>query len=191
MLKNKSRIISLMGLGSNILFCLYHIIVGILTSSWWMLTIGTYYIFLSMMRFFVLKSKSNGRFIRKVSGVMFIGMVVPLVGTVILASVKDRGTRFHMIIMIAIATYAFSKIVLAIIKLIKSRKIESAKTVVLRKISFADALVSIFSLQRSMLVSFEGMSELEIRVMNVATGICVCILVVALGINLLFRAKKI
>ena len=53
-----------------------------------------------------------------------------------------------------------------------------------------DAFVSIFALQRSMLVSFEGMSEAEIVIMNAALGSAVCVIVFLLGANLL-RNKKI
>ena len=115
---------------------------------------------------------------------------IPLVGTVILSVVRDRGQQFHMIIMIAIATYAFTKITLATIKLIKARRSTSATLITLRNISFADAFVSIFALQRSMLVSFEGMNETEIIIMNAVLGSAVCIIVFLLGLNLV-RSKKI
>jgi hypothetical protein len=36
-----------------------------------------------------------------------------------------------------------------------------------------------------MLVSFEGMTALEIQIMNAATGTAVCVAVFVLGINLL------
>ena len=95
-----------------------------------------------------------------------------------------------MIVMLAIAVYAFTKITLATIKWIKARKSKSVKLITLRNISFADAFVSIFSLQRSMLVSFEGMSEIEIRIMNVATGSAVCIIVFLLGLNLVQQKRS-
>ena len=189
-MKNKVKIFTLLSLASNIIFCIYNVVVGILYHSWWMLTVGSYYVFLSVMRAFVIKSKSDGCFIRRTSGVMLVFTVVPLVGTVILASIKDRGTKLQLIMMLAVAVYSFAKIVIAIVNLIKLRKVKSAKTVVLRNISFADALVSIFSLQRSMLVSFEGMSENGIRIMNIATGSGVCFLVILLGANLFLSAKK-
>ena len=88
------------------------------------------------------------------------------------------------------AAYAFMKITLATINLLKARRSTSATCIALRNISFADAFVSIFALQRSMLVSFEGMTESEIVVMNAALGSAVCVIVIMLGINLL-RSKKI
>ena len=173
----------------NMAFATYHLVMGLATSSWWLLTLGSYYLVLSIVRFVVLRSKSGERFIAKFTGLMLILLTIPLVGTVILSAVRDRGHELHMIVMIAMAAYAFTKITLATIKFIKVRRSTSATLITLRNISFADAFVSIFALQRSMLVSFEGMTEAEIVIMNATLGSAVCVIVFLLGVNLL-RNKK-
>ena len=173
----------------NMAFATYHLIMGLATSSWWLLTLGSYYLVLSIVRFVVLRSKSGERFIAKFTGWMLIILSIPLAGTVILSAVQDRGHALHMIVMIAMAAYAFTKITLATIKLIKARRSTSATLITLRNISFADAFVSIFALQRSMLVSFEGMRDTEIVIMNATLGSAVCVIVFLLGVNLL-RNKK-
>ena len=182
----KTTLISLI---FNILYCVYHIVFGAATASWWFLTIGIYYAVLSIIRFAVLRHKGNKRLLVRFTGAMLIVLSVCLVGIVFLAFVKDRGTAFPLIAMLAIATYTFTKISLAIIKWIQARKSKSAKMIALRNISLANAVVSIFSLQRSMLVSFEGMTEREIRIMNVATGSAVCIIVFLLGLNLMQQRR--
>ena len=182
--------LTLASLSFNIAFATYHIVMGLLTSSWWLLTLGSYYFVLSIVRFVVLRSKSKERFIAKFTGWMLIILSIPLAGTVILSVVRDRGLKLHMIVMIAMAVYAFTKITLATIKLIKARRSTSAILITLRNISFADAFVSIFALQRSMLVSFEGMTEVEIVIMNATLGSAVCVIVFLLGMNLL-RSKKL
>ena len=182
--------IALASLTFNIAFAVYHLVMGLVISSWWLLTLGSYYLVLSVVRFVVLRSKSKDRFIAKFTGWMLILLSIPLVGTVILSVVRDRGHERHMIVMIAMAAYAFTKITLATIKLIKARRSTSAMLITLRNISFADAFVSIFALQRSMLVSFEGMTEAEIVVMNATLGSAVCVIVFLLGLNLI-RNKKI
>ena len=173
----------------NMAFAIYHLIMGLVTSSWWLLTLGSYYLVLSIVRFVVLRSKNQERFVTKFTGWMLMLLSIPLAGTVILSVVRDRGLKLHMIVMIAMAAYAFTKITLATIKLIKARRSTSAKLITLRNISFADAFVSIFALQRSMLVSFEGMTEAEIVIMNAILGSAVCVIVFLLGVNLL-RNKK-
>ena len=182
--------LTLASLSFNIAFATYHIVMGLLTSSWWLLTLGSYYLVLSIVRFVVLRSKSKERFIAKFTGWMLIILSIPLAGTVILSVVRDRGHELHMIVMITMAAYAFTKITLATIKLIKARRSTSATLITLRNISFADAFVSIFALQRSMLVSFEGMTEVEIVIMNATLGSAVCVIVFLLGMNLL-RSKKL
>lgn len=174
----------------NIAFATYYLVMGLVTNSWWLLTLGSYYLVLSLVRFMVLRSKSKERFIAKFTGWMLILLSIPLVGTVILSIVRDRGHERHMIVMIALAAYTFIKITLATIKLIKVRRSSSATLITLRNISFADAFVSIFALQRSMLVSFEGMTETEIVIMNATLGSAVCVIVFLLGLNLV-RNRKI
>lgn len=183
--------LSLCSLLFNMAYSAYHGILGITTHSWWFFTLGIYYAILSIVRFAVLRHRGKKHFIVPFTGIMLMMLSLSLVGTVILSFVKDRGTEFPLVVMLAIAVYAFTKITLATIKWIKARKSQSVKLITLRNISFADAFVSIFSLQRSMLVSFEGMSEIEIRIMDVATGSAVCIIVFLLGLNLLQRNRRI
>ncbi len=181
--------LALASLSFNIAFATYHLVMGLVTSSWWLLMLGSYYLVLSIVRFVVLCSKSRERFIVKFTGWMLILLSISLVGTVILSVVRDRGHERYMIVMIAMAAYAFTKITLATIKLIKARRSTSATLITLRNISFADAFVSIFALQRSMLVSFEGMTEAEIAIMNATLGSAVCVIVFLLGINLVKHKK--
>ena len=136
---------------------------------------------LSSVRFVVIKAKRNGRLLTVSSGIILMILSVTLVGTVILAVIRDRGIVMHEIAMIAMALYSFTKITLAIINLVRARKSNSARLITLRNVSLADACVSIFTLQRSMLVSFGDMSVADIRIFNAATGAAVCIVVFLLG----------
>jgi divalent metal cation (Fe/Co/Zn/Cd) transporter len=187
---DKTLKLALSSLTFNIAFAIYHFALGVFTSSWWLLTLGTYYLILSIVRFVVLRSKSKERFITKFTGWMLIMLSIPLVGTVILSVLRDRGHKFDMIVMIAMAAYTFTRITLATIKFINAHRCTSATLVTLRNISFADSFVSIFALQRSMLVSFEGMHETEIVIMNAALGSAVCVIVFLLGLNLV-KSKRI
>ena len=182
--------LSLLSLAINIVFSAYNIVISCITRSWWMLTIGTYYAVLSVIRYTVLRcKKENTAFIKRFTGILLMVLSLTLAGTVVLASVQDRGTVYHEIVMISIAVYAFTKITLSSVNLAKSRRCSSAKVKTLRNISFADAFVSIFSLQRSMLVSFGEMAKGTIKIMNIATGTAVCIIVALLGLNLIHSTR--
>lgn len=173
----------------NALSSMFHIVGGAITGSWWLLTVGIYYYVLGVLRFMIVRIKKHENMLLRFTGWMLIIMSLTLVGTVILAVVRDRGHKFHMILMIAIATYSFTKITLATVNLIKTRHVKSQRMLSMRSASFADATVSIFALQRSMLVSFEGMGAEEIVIMNATLGTAVSITVFLLGINLLKRRK--
>ena len=181
---DKTLKIAILSLVSNVAYSAYNIVFGVLTHSWWFIAVGLYFVILSAVRFVVILSKKSNSNSPKFTGGMLISLSLPLAATVFLSVISDRGHKFHMIAMIAIATYAFTKITLATINLIKSRHSASGQMIALRNISFADAFVSIFSLQRSMLVTFEGMTNVEITIMNACTGSAVCIIVFLLGLNL-------
>ena len=186
---NNTLKLSLFSLLVNAAFCAYYIIFGIITHSWWLLTLGIYYAILSILRFVLLQLKEHSKLILKFTGVMLMLLSITLIGTVILAVVRDRGTVMHEIVMIAMAAYTFTKITFAAINLVKARKSTSAKIVALRNISLSNACASIFALQRSMLVSFGDMPETDIRIFNAATGAGVCIIVFLLGLNLVEKKK--
>ncbi len=186
-----------LSLAFNTTYALYNALIGIVSGSWWYVTLCAYYIVLSVMRFAVVlasrkKSKNSvsEELVMKFTGFMFLFLTVVLAGTTYLSIYKEQGIKYHQIVMITIALYSFIKITYAIVRLVQSKKEQSVAMKTLRNISFADALVSIFSLQRSMLVSFEGMSSFDIAIFNSLTGSAVYILVFILGLNLI-GGKKI
>ena len=175
---------------ANSLFGIYHFAVGIITKSLWMLTLGIYYLILCFVRFFVLHTKKEQETMAIVAGIMLMVLSIPLVGTVILSVVQKRGQELHLVIIIVMAIYAFTKITLAIKNFIKSLHDSSLKIMTLRNISLVDAFVSMFALQRTMLMSFEGMTEIGIQSLNISFGSAVCLVSFLLGLTLTKRKKQ-
>ncbi len=176
----------------NVIYALGNGVVGFLTHSWWFITVGAYYIVLAVTRYSVLqiRRKAKGNydtefFARRVTGVLLVVLSFCIVGVNVLAVIKERGTVFHEITMITIATYTFSKITIAIIGMVKAKHSASPVVKTLRNISLADACVSMYTMQRSMLVSFPGMEAADMVLLNIFTGTAVWIVVLLLGINLI------
>jgi len=179
-----------LSLAMNLAYSFYTAVFGIMGRSWWFVTLAAYYIILSVMRFAILMSakkadSDTGTFIMRFTGRMLIFLSITMAGTAYLAVSGDRGTKHHEIAMITIALYSFTKLSLAIINLVKARKTSLPILKSLRNISLADAAASLFSLQRSMLVTFEGMGADDIQLMNILTGTAVYVLVFLLGMNLI------
>lgn len=173
-------------LAVNFLYAAGNCTIGFLTHSWWFITVGAYYAVLATARFCVLRVKQDAQtFARRITGILLVVMSVCIVGVNILSALKERGTAHHKIIMITIATYTFAKITMAIIGMVKARHTDSPIFKTLRNIALADACVSIYTMQRSMLQSFPGMETGEILLLNIFTGTAVWIIVLLLGINLI------
>ncbi len=172
----------------NTAYATVNLFIGFSQPSWWFISIGIYYFILCFMRssVIIIRNKIPKLFV----GIMLIITSVPLLGVAVISAFRDVGTEFHEIIMIAMALYAFTKVTLAIINLVKVNKKSAPTEMALRNISFADALVSIASLQRSMLVSFGEMAVSEIKLFNILTGSGVCILVFLSGLNLIISKKR-
>ena len=188
--------LTLFSLFINLAYAVYNAVIGLYTHSWWFLTLFLYFAVLSVSRFSLLriKSKCYGDFsleifAEKFTGIMLVTLSFSLIGTVILSAIDIHGTKYHEIVMITIALYVFTKITLAVINVFKARKNDSPVIKALRGISFADAFVSIFSLQRSMLVSFGEMKEQDIKLFNFLTGFGVCIIIFLFGLSLIEGEK--
>ena len=180
----------------NSLYALGNFALGIWSKSYWFLIMGAYNLILAIMRVsVVLSNKKNEKNISEIFIQRFIGVMIILLGCILCGSVYlsinfDVAHKFHEIIMITIATYTFTKITLAIINYVKRSKFNSHIISTIRCIALCDATASLYSLQKSMLVSFEGMTVNDIRLMNILTGASVVIIVVVLGVLLIKKSKK-
>lgn len=176
----------------NFVYALGNCAVGFLSHSSWFITVGTYYAVLAMARFSVLQVKQKARgdydieiFARRITGILLVVLSICIVGVNILSALKERGTAFHEIIMIAIATCTFTKVTIAIIGMVQAKQSASPVLQTLRNIALADAFVSVYTMQRSMLQSFPGLTSAEIQIFNILTGTAVWLIVLFLGVNLI------
>ena len=174
----------------NALYGIYTGALGILGNSWWHLALAAYYIVLAAMRFSVLLSLRNAepeaqRFVMRFIGGMCLFLSVTLAGITYLSLLDERGTQHHKIVMITMALYAFSKTAMAVIRMVQRGRNNRPALKCMCSLTLADAAVSIFALQRSMLVTFTGMSANNIQLMNALTGTAVYLLTTVLGIDLI------
>lgn len=175
----------------NALVAAIHLHLGIQRSSWWFVTLGIYYAMLGTSRLTVILMRENvrDRIVSAYTGAALTATSLPLLGMVILCSFIEVGHEYHEILMITMAAYAFTKVTLGIINLVRVNRDGRAYRRALRNISLADALVSIASLQRSMLLSFGEMTSHDITLFNILTGTGVSILIFLLGLNLILSRR--
>jgi len=179
-----------MGFCINALYGIYTGALGVFGHSWWFIALAAYYVVLAVMRFSVLLSLRSAdpateRFVMRFTGGMCLFLAVTLAGITYLSLLDERGTQHHKIVMITMALYAFSKLTMAVIQIVQRSRNNRPALKCMCSLALADAAVSIFALQRSMLVTFTGMSPNNIQLMNALTGTAVYLLTAVLGINLI------
>ena len=159
----------------NLLYGLAHGVFGVLDASAWLLTMAAYHILLGVMRF---------------CGGMLMVLALVLGASTVLSIWQERAVPQGMIVMLTIAVYTFWKMTMAIVHTVQAHQSGTPLTRTIRNITLASALASLMTMQRSMLVSFEGeMSAGEAMLLNVLTGGAVCILVFLMGLNMLFDER--
>ena len=183
----------------NLLYAVYHCVLGVLNISFWFIAMCAFYGILAMMRFSAvlyernhhkLPSDDTELFVMRFSGILLVilGIVLATVNYISLS--QDIATKHSAIIMITIATYTFYKITMAIVKAVKQRKNPSPLLKTIRSIGYAEVSASILTLQRSMLVSFGSMDNRQVRFMNAMTGAAVCLFVLILGFSMTAKSRR-
>lgn len=184
----------------NMAYTVYNGVIGIMNRSEWFITMAVYYSLLGIMRY---RAVSAGRKISRMEdpqqverrqlsvirtdGILLMVLNLALCGVVLLTIAQETAKAYSEIMVISIAAYTFYKITMAVIKV---RKMQSPILITIRNIGAADALVSMLTLQATMLASFKETSSLDANRMNGITGLAVCILISALGVSMICYAAK-
>lgn len=180
-------------LAVNLVCAVYHGALGLLGPSWWFVALSGYYTVMAMNRFAALlcvrreAAADVPRFVRRGTGALLILLSCVLAGVNYMSLTHDVAARYGTIVMITIAAFTFGKITMAIFRGVRQRGDQSPVLAVVRRIGYAEAAVSLLTLQRSMLASFEGMSGAEIFLMNAMTGAGVFLFILAMGIKMIIR----
>ena len=187
----------------NVAYTIYNGVIGVMNQSAWFITMAVYYSLLGIMRYCAVHTErkisrmEDQKLIRKkemavikTDGILLLLLNLALSGVVLLTIAKGRAKAYSEIIAISIAAYTFYKITMAVINMVKVRKMQSPILITIRNIGVADALVSMLTLQMIMLVSFQGTDGLNADRMNGITGLAVCLLISALGISMIYYAFK-
>lgn len=113
--------------------------------------------------------KNEIRIYRK-NSVLFLFMTIVLAGMVILLVDAQGGKQYPGFTIYAAALYMFYKMGAAIAHLIKERNRKSPVLMILRKVGYIDACVSMLTLQTAMFAAFGG-ERWFMRYMNGISGI--------------------
>ena len=125
----------------------------------------------------------------RVTAVLMMLINLTLSGIVLNMIVKNESAKYSDIFVITSATYTFYTLTVSIIDLVKYRKCKSPVMSASKAIRFAAALVSLLSLEASMLVQF-GDDESYRRLMLALTGAAVCVIVLSMSVYMIAHSTK-
>ena len=185
----------------NALYGIFQLWLGFYHHTFWFYSLGAYYICLAVMRFFLARHTSKyapGEVMQtellkyRACGIVFLVMNLALALIIFFMVYWNRTFEHHMITTIAMAAYTFTALTTAIVNVIKYRKYNSPVFSASKAISLAAALVSMLTLESTMLTTFgDGtMTATAQKWMLGATGGVVSLLIVATAIYMIIVGTK-
>lgn len=200
----RTLLTTLPSLTINLAYMIYNGVFGILNRSAWFVTMAVYYCLIGIMRFLAVRTKArtdrmedcNAAMAQEYRVLKWDGILLLLLtfalGGIITLTIADNAIGARSDVMaITIASYTFYKIIQAVMNMIKVRKMDSPILTSIRNIGFADALVSMISLQNILILSFESEGqEGFLEIMNGILGLAICVIVVVMGIRMVWKALK-
>ena len=183
------------GMMVNFLYVVFRIFVGIRYASVWFLTIAIYYLLLGIMRLSLILSyrnrsvKSELRCYRRTAWLLFL-LNIPMGGMIVLMVLTDYGYSYPGYVIYLSALYTFYTIILAIVNLVKFRKLGSPILSAAKVLNFVAALMSLLGLQTAMISQFSTEGEDFRRMMNAITGGGVWFSVILIAVYLLLHSRN-
>ena len=185
----------------NSLYGIFQLWLGFYHHTFWFYSLGAYYICLAVMRFFLVRhtrkyapgEKMQTELVKyRACGIVFLVMNLALALIIFFMVYWSRTFEHHMITAIAMAAYTFTAFTVAIVNVVKYRKYNSPVFSASKVISLASALVSMLTLESTMLTAFSDgtMTAIEQKWMLGTTGGAISALIVATAIYMIVVGTK-
>ena len=184
----------------NSLYSAFLLCLGIYHQAFWFYSLSGYYFLLALMRLSLLKHIKRYDLCEKMHlerlkcrlcGIALIFMSLALGAIVFFMVYWGRTFVHHEITTIALATFTFTSLTLAIINAVKYRKYNSPVLYASKVVSLTSACVSMLILTSTMLTSFSDAGQDEFtKIMLALTGIGVILVDIAMATILIIISKR-
>lgn len=191
----RQKVLLHMTLAINLLYAAFHLAGGLFFRTSWLDAAAVYYLILSVVQFQLVRDLRRGVQdpIQALKRYRACGKLLCLLTVVVLFMVFDlvragHGTVYPGTMVYAVALYAFFSLITAIINFIRFHRRRDPLMSAAKSVSLATALVAIFSLQATMLTTFDGTPLQLQRSANLTGGICICLLILLLAVMMILRS---
>lgn len=179
-------------------FALYNGFLGVYHSSLWHGTICVYYIVLVLLRAIIIAAgkKTTGNMnpkrgqekIYTASAILLLFLNICLVVPVFLMVMRQKPVNMTLIPAIAMAAYTTYKVTMASVNLKRRKRLSNRLLGLLQTISFIDALISVLSLQNTLIMVSDKGGGLEMLILSALTSSAIMLAVLALSVATLIKA---
>ena len=175
------------GLSIAFIFATFKIILGFVYDSNWFFAMAGYNVILSLMRFILVrqsqrkvqdekKSRIYALQTYRICGWLMMVLNVAVSVIMFMVIVRKQTIEYNMIVTIGLAAFTFYCFTMAIINMVKYRERKNPIYAAMKRVDMVKAIVSIFTLQVTMLTTFSGQGEaIDVGLMNTLTGVAVTI----------------
>ena len=185
----------------NTAYALLQLGMGFWHHTFWFYSLAGYYICLAVMRFFLVRHTSKHKPGEKMldelikyrtCGIVFLVMNLALTLMIFFMVYWNRTFHHHEITTIAMAAYTFTSLTLAIINTVKYRKYNSPVYSASKAISLASAVVSVLTLESTMLTTFnDGTMDMTTqRILLGASSGAISVFIIAMAIYMIVQGTK-
>ncbi|MBM6866950.1 hypothetical protein [Collinsella tanakaei] len=180
----------------HVVFALANIIMGLISRSSWMVSVGIVIAALNVGKSYlasgalmsiarVSDAETYDSLLRcRRAGIALVILVLAMSSTVVRIVLDGFGRRYPGGLIYVYAAYAFVLIVVALVNLVRARRTETLAVKGVRAFNLANALISIFALQTVLLTRMD-LVHLQLRLPSAlaegGVGGLVCIILVAMG----------
>ena len=184
----------------NAVYAVFQLCLGLWHESVWFYAMATYYFLLAAMRLMLAnyaRAYAPGERLQmewrkyRLCGVLLLLMNVALAVIITYFVWQIRVFRHHEITTLAMATYTFAALTLAIVNAYRYKRYGSPAYSAAKAISLASAAVSVLTIENAMLTTFgQESSALFRQIMLGATGACVVLFVIGMAVYMIVNAGK-
>ena len=184
---------SVISLSFSALFGIFNGVMGILSRSVWYGSLSLYYILMSLIyASIVLNRKRDIEAGHKIY--LRCGILLAILNTALSAAIaqmifEGKGFMYAGLMIYAFAAFAFYKITMAIIQLVRARHAENPLVHAVAFINLSSGAVSILALQTALLSTFSK-GEVNISTFNTLTGTAVSLLSIGISIFMIIKGRK-
>ena len=191
------------GLAFNLLFATFKVTSGIHDGSAWLISIGFYYFAFAAARFMLTQNyrrqksddKNSGKLYEyrtyRRCGIMMMFLNLTIGGMSVQMIWKNEVVSYSKAAVIISAAYTFYCFISGITNVITFRKSDNAILLATKDLTMSGAVMSMFSLQNSMLHTFGGADDNKFRlIMNTVTGGSVLVIVLGIATFMIISGTK-